>query len=335
MTNPGDRTDVSARARRAIGIDIGGTKIAGGLVEGDRLLDWRETPTPAEDPAEILRAVEDLVLELRPSSAEIPVGVAVAGFVDRDRETILFAPNIAWRNVRFRAELSKVLHLPVTLENDANAAAWGEYRFGAGIGCHSIVMVTVGTGIGGGVVAEGHLLTGGHGVAGELGHIRVVPRAQPNGEPPRPCGCGSSGCWEMYGSGTALTLAARALAQTRRGGWLLERAGGDLSQVTGMVVSDAALEGVATACALMDELGYWLGEGLASISAVLDPEVIVVGGGVAAAGEVVLAPLARTYRGVMQHSHRPPAEIRSAALGNHAGMLGAADIAFTRCQDAR
>lgn len=315
----------------AIGIDIGGTKIAAGLVRGDQLVEFHEAPTPAKDAAAILDTVSDLVAAVRPNQDEIPVGVAAAGYVSLDRLTMTYAPNLPWRDEPLQPRLHDRLGLPVFLENDANAAAWAEYRFGAGHSCRNMVMITVGTGIGGGVVTDGHLLIGGQGVAGELGHIQVVSDLHPNGgEPPRPCGCGSRGCWEMYGSGTALRLAARSLAATPEGASLLARAGGDLERLSGAVVTEAALDGDAVALRLVDDLGRWLGEGLASISAVLDPEVIVVGGGVAEAGDVVMLPLEEAYQTSMRRSHRPAGDVRPAALGNRAGMLGAADLACVR-----
>ena len=314
----------------AIGIDIGGTKIAAGLVRGAELLEFHESPTPAKDAAAILDTVSDLVAAVRPGHEALPVGVAAAGYVDLARQRMTYAPNLPWRDEPLQPQLQNRLGLPVVLENDANAAAWGEYRFGAGHSCRNMVMITVGTGIGGGVVTDGRLLIGGQGVAGELGHIQVVSELHGGGEPPRPCGCGSHGCWEMYGSGNALTHAARSIGITPEGGSLLARAGGDIDKLNGVVVTRAALAGDELAVSLLDDLGRWLGEGLASISAVLDPEVIVVGGGVAEAGDVVMVPLDEAYQASMRRSHRPPADVRSAALGNRAGMLGAADLACVR-----
>lgn len=322
---------MSATESLAIGIDIGGTKIAAGLVRDDELLAFQEAPTPAEDAAAILDTVSELVAAVRADERELPVGVAAAGYVDLDRRRMTYAANLPWRDEPLQPQLQARLGLPVFLENDANAAAWAEYRFGAGYGCRNMVMITVGTGIGGGVVTDGRLLIGGQGVAAELGHIQVVSELHPDGgEPPRPCGCGSRGCWEMYGSGTALNLAARALSATPEGATLLARAGGEVDKLTGAVVTEAALDGDQVAIRLVDDLGRWLGEGLASISAVLDPEVIVVGGGVAEAGDVVMVPLEDAYHSSMQRSHRPAGVIRPAALGNRAGILGAADLACVR-----
>lgn len=312
----------------AIGVDVGGTKIAAAVVQGSSILESREVASPADDATEILESIVGAVTSLGLSDA--PVGVAAAGFLDRQRESVVYSPNLAWRDVPLRAQLADRLGMPVILENDANAAAWGEFRFGAGEDCDSMVMVTIGTGVGGGVITNGTLLTGSHGTGAELGHLRVVSDLHPGGEPPRLCGCGSSGCWEMYGSGTALGIAARGIAVRPEGASLLERAGGDLDALTGVVVTDAANDGDPVALRLVDELGRWIGQGLASISAVLDPEVIAVGGGVAEAGDVVMVPLLEAYASSMHSSHRPPAEVRLAALGNRAGMLGAADLAHTR-----
>ncbi|MGN6162390.1 MAG: ROK family glucokinase [Marmoricola sp.] len=313
----------------AIGIDIGGTKIAAGLVRSDELLESREVATPTDSAAAILDEVADLVEALRPSRDAIPVGVSAAGYIDLGRRAVTYAPNLPWRDEPLQPQLQERLGVPVVLENDANCAAWAEFRFGAGMTFDHMVMITVGTGIGGGVVTNGRLLIGGHGVAGELGHIQVVSDLRPNGdEPPRPCGCGAYGCWEMYGSGTALELSAQLAVATPEGRTLLERIGGDPDKLTGTVITQAAVEGDAVAMRLVDELGRWLGEGLASISAVLDPEVIVVGGGVAESGELVMRPLEDAYQARMGQSHRPTAAVRSAALGNRAGMLGAADLAW-------
>lgn len=321
---------MSAPDPLAIGIDIGGTKIAAGLVRGSELLEFREAATPAKDAAAILDTVNDLVAAVRPDKSVIPVGVAAAGYVSLDRRAMTYAPNLPWRDEPLQPQLADRLGLPVFLENDANAAAWAEYRFGAGHSCRNMAMITVGTGIGGGVVTDDRLLIGGQGVAGELGHIQVVSDLHGGGEAPRPCGCGSRGCWEMYGSGNALNHAARSIAMTPKGASLLARVGGDIEKLTGFVVTQAALDGDEVAISLVDDLGRWLGEGLASISAVLDPEVIVVGGGVAEAGDVVMVPLGKAYQESMRRSHRPAADVRSAALGNRAGMLGAADLACVR-----
>ena len=209
------------------------------------------------------------------------------------------------------------------VENDANAAAWGEFRHGSGADVEDLLLVTVGTGVGGGVVLGGRLHRGAFGVGGEVGHIRVVPEGIP-------CGCGNLGCLESYGSGRALVREARAgaadgspLART-----LLDRAGGDRDGITGPMITACAREGDPFSVALLARVGTWLGEGIASVAAVLDPAVVLVGGGVAAAGDLLLDPIREAFgRQLTGRGHRPLAEFRLAALGNRAGLIGSADLA--------
>ena len=196
-----------------IGLDIGGTKIAAGLVSstGEILTETRRD-TPAHDPDRIAHDAAELVAELVLGATETVVGVGVtcAGFVNRTGSHVLFAPNLAWRDEPLKQRLEALVDYPVTIENDANAAAWGEFRFGAARDADDMVLITVGTGVGGGIVNDSRLLRGAYGVGGELGHMRVVP----NGIR---CGCGNRGCWEQYGSGSALLREARELIARTRG----------------------------------------------------------------------------------------------------------------------
>jgi glucokinase len=310
-----------------IGLDIGGTKIAAGLVSEDgELLAKVRRETPATDPEEIEEAAADAVAELVAAHEVEAVGVAAAGFVDASRSTIVFAPNLAWRDEPMRADLEARTGLPVVVENDANAAAWGEFRHGAGREVEDMVLVTVGTGLGGGVVIGGRLLRGAAGFAAELGHVRVVPDGHR-------CGCGNRGCWEQYASGRALVREARELARsdTPMAARLLELAGGDAAAIEGPHVTRAAEEGDPAAVELLADLGRWLGEGIASIVAVLDPSMVVVGGGVSEAGDLLLEPARAAFRRQLTaRGHRPEPEIRLATLGNDAGMIGAADLARSR-----
>ncbi|MGN6780767.1 MAG: ROK family glucokinase [Marmoricola sp.] len=310
-----------------IGLDVGGTKISGALVAADgSIVRSARRESPATDSAAIVESLADLVAELRtdPPGEVGAVGVAAAGFVDRQRSTVLFAPNLAWRDEPLRADLERRVSLPVVIENDANAAAWGEFRFGAGAEVEDLLMITVGTGIGGGIVIDGKLLRGGFGIGAEVGHLRVVPDGQL-------CGCGNHGCWEQYGSGSALVRSARAeAAASLLAAPLLERAGGDPAGIEGPMISALAAAGDPFAVTQIEALAGWLGAGLASLAAVLDPTLVVVGGGVSEAGELLLQPLRATYaRMLTGRGHRPTAEIRLATLGNRAGMLGAADLART------
>jgi glucokinase len=308
----------------AIGVDVGGTKIAGGVVdEAGAIIARTRRDTPSTDPSAIVDNIVSVVQELRRGRSVDAVGVGSPGFVDAARSTVLFAPNIAWRNVAVRDQVVAATELPVVVENDANAAAWGEFRFGAAEDVDDMICVTVGTGIGGGLVLNGAVYRGAHGVGAELGHVRVVP----NGHM---CGCGNRGCLEQYASGSALVREARALASagTVFAARLLELAGGDPEKITGPMVTGAARGGDGASRELLTDLGRWLGEGLASFAALLDPAVFVIGGGVSAAGELLLGPATDAFRrNLTGRGYRPEAEIRVATLGNDAGIVGAADLA--------
>lgn len=311
----------------AIGVDVGGTKVAAGVVDDDgAVLAECRTDTPAEDAAATLDAIVGAIEKLRGDHAVAAVGVGAAGFVDRDRTTVLFAPNVSgWDDEPLRARLRERIDLPVVIENDANAAAWGEYRFGAGRGAEPLVLVTVGTGIGSGIVVDGAVLRGHWGVAAEAGHMAVVR----DGEP---CGCGGRGCWERYASGGALTrlAQARARSEPERAAALLELGGGDASAIEGEHVTVAASAGDPLARELFDTVGEWLGLGLANLAAILDPQRFVVGGGAADAGELLLAPARQAFaEHLTGQAHRPHAQIVAAALGSRAGLVGAADLART------
>ena len=307
----------------ACGIDVGGTKIAGGVVTEDgTILEELRVESPATDPEAIEEAIAGLVLELRGRHPIATVGVGAAGYVDRDRATVLFAPNLAWRNEPLKSEIEKRVDLPVVIENDANAAAWGEFTFGAGHDADDLLLVTVGTGVGGGLVLDGEVYRGANGVGAEIGHMRVVP----NGIL---CGCGKHGCFEQYASGSALVRETRALAMSGAmiAQGILKRAGGQLGEITGPLITEAAQDGDAGALQQLAELGRWLGEGIASLTEILDPEVVVVGGGVSEADHLLLEPTRAAFAGqLVGRGFRPIPEIRKARLGNHAGMIGAADL---------
>ena len=191
----------------ACGIDVGGTKIAGGVVDdAGSVLEELQVTSPATDAHAIEAAIEKLVTELATRHQIEAVGVGAAGYIDKSRSVVLFAPNLAWRDLDLKADLESTLGLPVVVENDANAAAWGEFQFGAGHDVDDLLLVTVGTGVGGGVVLDGSLYRGAFGVGAEIGHMRVVPDGIR-------CGCGNRGCFEMYASGSALVREARAAAR--------------------------------------------------------------------------------------------------------------------------
>lgn len=310
----------------AIGVDIGGTKIAAGVVDEDgEILAQTRRDTSPDDAAGIDKAIADVYAELSESYEIKAMGLAAAGFVSADRSSVLFAPNIAWRDYPLRDRVAALLDDDVTIvvENDANAAGWAEFRFGAGRDVDDMLMLTVGTGLGGAIVTDGKLVRGAWGVAAEIGHMRVVPGGHY-------CGCGHEGCWEQYASGSALVRDAQAtvIVQPDRATRLLELAGGNADRLTGPQITQAAREGDPLAVELLAELGRWVGEGAASATALLDPGLIVVGGGVAAAGDLLLGPARRGFAEQLSaRGHRPEAALVVASMGNDAGMVGAADLA--------
>lgn len=315
------------RTTLTIGVDVGGTKVAAGVVSEDgAIIATTRRDTPADDPVKTADVIADAVRELVAVHEVAAIGLGAAGFVDAARSTVLFAPNLAWRDEPLRAAMEERLGLPAIVENDANAAAWAEARFGAGRGEDYVVVLTVGTGIGGGIVVGGQLLRGRFGVAGEIGHLNIVPDG-------RRCGCGLQGCWEQYASGRALVQEAQeqSIASPALARELLQRAGGEPEGITGPIVTQAARAGDVAALQCFDEVGRWLGRGMAQLAAILDPGMFVIGGGVSEAGDLLLEPVMRAYRKhLTARGHRPTAEVRLAEMGGEAGIVGAADLARRR-----
>jgi glucokinase len=315
----------------AIGVDIGGTKVAAGVVDGEgRVVAQLRRETPTTSPQGVEDTIAEVVEELAAHHDIVSVGIGAAGFVDAERANVLFAPHLAWRNEplreaverRVRTRLGRRVGRRTVVENDANAAAWAEYRFGAGRGESRLVCVTMGTGIGGGIVTQGRVVRGRYGIAGEFGHMIVVPGGHR-------CECGNRGCWEQYASGNALVREARALARTQSptAHRLLEIADGDPDQITGPDVTAAAIAGDANSVELISDVGAWLGRGIANLAAALDPEVVVIGGGVSVLGETVLGPARqRLERALPGRGFRPGPAIVAAARGAQAGLVGAADL---------
>ncbi len=309
----------------SIGVDVGGTKVLGGVVnEHGTVLAHARRDTPRQGGSALTQAIADVALELMKDYDVSCVGISAAGFVSSDRKTMLASPNIAgWNGVNLDKELGALIGLPLVIENDANAAAWGEARFGAGINEDHLMMLTIGTGIGGGVVVNGQLYRGAFGVAAEFGHMRVVPDGHL-------CGCGGRGCFEQYASGNALLRHAReaisASPEVARN--LLALGDGTVAGLTGKHITDAARQGDAVALAAFNTTAQWLGAGIASLSVVLDPACVVIGGGVIDAGEILLAPTRVAVERYMPFAGKHPSpRIIAAELGNEAGLVGAADLA--------
>ncbi|MCR2800619.1 MULTISPECIES: ROK family glucokinase [unclassified Microbacterium] len=306
-----------------VGIDIGGTKIAGGVVDdAGNVVEKLRVDTPV-DTESLANAVADMARHFAQSYEVAAVGVAAAGFIDKTRSVVYHAPNIAWRNEPLRADLERRIGRPVTIENDANAAGWGEYRFGAGRGVGDMVMLTLGTGVGGAIVSRGELAYGGHGIGGELGHMRFMRDG-------RLCGCGQNGCLEQYASGRALQREANEIADTDAGGM-----GAALAQIreengtlAGPAISRLVLADDPGAVEALRRVATALGEACGGIQAVLDPEVFVIGGGVAQLGETLLEPVRLAYETSLPgYGERPVADFVIAQLGNDAGLIGVADLA--------
>ncbi len=308
-----------------IGVDIGGTKVLGGVVDASgAMVAQARRDTPAEDVAQTLDRIVDVINELSATHEVDAVGIGAAGWIDAKRSTVLFAPNLAWRNEPLRDEIARQVAVPVVVENDANVAAWAEFQFGAAADAdESMVLYTVGTGIGGGIILGGNLVRGAHGIAAELGHTLLVPDGHL-------CGCGRRGCIEQYASGSALVRFARASAsaQPEQAKVLLDLAHQNVAGINGPLVTQAARLGDAAATDAFAQVGHWLGQGLADMVQILDPQVLVVGGGVIDAGDLLMQPTRAAFTAALaQRGRLPVAEVRPALMGNTAGVIGAADLA--------
>jgi len=307
-----------------IGIDIGGTKIAAAVVDSDgNVIARRQVPTESDEPTAITSATLKVAREMKAAApASAAAGVGAAGLVDVARGVILGAPNLAYRNVPVRDTLSERLGLPVVVDNDANVAALAEALHGAGRDAGDQIMVTVGTGIGGGIIIGGRIYRGHYGVGAELGHIVIDPDGPV-------CGCGNRGCWEAVASGTAIGRLARQRVEGGAGADMLASVAGNLDEITGELVGESARAGSAFAQDVVASIGRLLGLGLASIVNIFDPEVIVIGGGAAAGtGELLLGPARESMMAhVLGPSWRTPVRVVPAELGNDAGVVGAAALA--------
>lgn len=326
-TRSASRARVAQRGLRpTIGIDIGGTKVAAGVVDADgNILDraHRNTPGLGTSPSVVEDTIADVVAELTTRHHVLGIGIGAAGFVDRTQSSVLFAPHLSWRNEPLRDAVQRRTKMPVVVDNDANAAAWAECRFGAAQGESHLVCVTLGTGIGGALVLDGALHRGRYGVAGEFGHMIVVPGGHR-------CECGNRGCWEQYASGNALVREARELvsAGSPVAHRIADACAGNPARITGPMVSDLAHAGDPAAVELLEDIGQWLGLGLANLAAALDPGIFVIGGGVSDAGELLIRPARTSFRRTLTgRGFRAEAQIYRAALGNDAGLIGAADLA--------
>ena len=307
----------------SVGIDIGGTKILGALVdELGKVVQEKRIASPAQYPDQLVDEVAGLITELVETEREVAgIGVAAAGFIDAERSSVLYAPNLNWRNEPLKQRISQKVGREVVIENDANAAGWAEFRFGAAADFGSMMMLTLGTGVGGAVVADGKLMRGGFGIGGELGHVTVVDGGHP-------CGCGRLGCVEQYSSGTALLRELRKIANSgsSEGARLRELANG--SELSGHHAHLAFQEKDAATMAEVEKAAEYLARAMGSLVAVLDPQVFVIGGGLSELGEGILEPITRHFSAQLPaQGFRPEAKVVLANFANEAGVIGAADLA--------
>lgn len=307
-----------------VGVDLGGTKVLAGLIDSDgRVLHRARASTSSDGVAGLVDGVRDVVGQVSGDQVIGGVGVAVAGFVDPTRSRVLVAPNLGLADVPLRDLIEDAVGLPVTLENDSNAAAWGEFRHGAASGLEECLVVTVGTGVGAGLILDGRLRRGAGGVAGEVGHMPAYRNGMA-------CGCGRSGCLEQYASGTALVRNTRVLLN--EGGPatkpLLDRIGGDVESLSGPAITAAAQDGDAFACEQLAVIGSWLGSVLAGLITVIDVDTVVLGGGVAEAGDLLLQPVEDSLNeSLVQRAGSTRVRVLGAGLGVDAGIIGVADLA--------
>ena len=304
-----------------IGIDIGGTKISAGVVDSSgNLIDSSKCSTPAEGGKDLISSVVNLVKELNKKYEIKGIGISIAALISSDYGTIVGAPNIAnLSKLNFANEIKEEFKLPIIIENDANAAMWAEFKFGSAKGLNPVMFFIIGTGVGGGLVIDGKLFKGANGIGAEFGHMCVVPNGLL-------CGCGAKGCIEQYASGGALIRYANEalLANPDKSEEVLSFGEGKLS---GTALTKAAKAGNELALAAFSKQADWLGLACASYSLIIDPQAIIIGGGVVDAGELFLAPVRAAMRKYMPfaESHVPP-KIIAAKFGNDAGLIGAADL---------
>jgi len=309
-----------------VGVDVGGTKVLAIAVDesGKRAGNEARRPTP-RGAAALLDTMVGVVTDVRASLGETiaAVGVGVPGLVNRTG-TLAVGPNLPGIEQQpFRDELQSRLQVPVAVDNDATCATWAEVRLGAARGAREAFMVTLGTGIGGGLVMDGKLQRGKNGFAGEPGHMVVDPDGIP-------CPCGRRGCWERYASGSGLGRLGRDAAESGRGERLVELAG-HAELVRGEHVVTAAREGDAGALEVFRQFGWWAALGIANLVDMLDPEIVVVGGGLVDSGDTVMAPIRVAFRElVLAADFRPEVPIVPAELGGDAGAIGAALVGFDR-----
>lgn len=301
-----------------IGIDLGGTHIGAGLVENGVLKakKYVDTPSDREFHATVKAMAEAIYALLAENGVELSqceaIGIGSPGVADEKTGNIVYSANFDWHDMPLRRELYSLVPLPIAIANDADAAGWAEYAAGAGKGSQSCVTITLGTGVGGGIVLNGKLFSGGMAGGGELGHVTLVAEG-------RVCGCGKKGCAEAYTSATAIIKRAQELLGSYPDSSLAK-----LESINAKAVVDAARQGDQLGCFVFEEYVNYLAHLLASIINLLAPQVIALGGGVAGAGDFLLEPLRRRVDELVLNKALPRAKITLATMGSDAGIVGAA-----------
>jgi len=309
--------------RAAIAVDIGGTKIAAGVVDVDgHLLSSSRVDTPSASSAEVVAAIERIIETLFSSSVEVVgIGLSAAGTIDFKNGTIVESPNLPFSNLRLREKINSEFGLPAFLDNDGNLATFGERYYGAARGAQNIIGLTLGTGIGAGIITNGCLYRGATGSAAEIGHM-VIQATGPR------CTCGSYGCFEEMAAGRTLVKLAKEKVERDRSSRILQLAEGEIGKITGPMITEAAREGDKIAGEVFNEIGFWLGIGINNILNIFNPEVVVIGGGMAEAGDLLLNRAREVVSDRTLHPNQDVAEIVLASLGNNAGIFGAAALVF-------
>ena len=308
---------------KRIGIDVGGTNVKIALVDGDgKIIYSNSVPTYAQMGYEytvnnIKQAIKDLMKETNTEAKDIQgIGFDFPGQVDCKTGVVKNAPNIpGWVNVPIAQMIEDEFHIPTRIDNDVRCAALGELKFGAGRGCENFVCITVGTGIGSGLVINGKVVRGAANAAGEIGHIKLQMEDGPL------CGCGDSGCLEAFASGPSIVAMAQEYLKGGKSAKFRELAGD--GEITPYIVAKAAEAGDPVARRIFEKMGYYIGMGLTSVINLLNPEKIIIGGGVAECGELLLDPIRRTINERAMKVQREAVEIVPAELGNSAGVIGA------------
>ncbi|MGI8774724.1 MAG: ROK family protein [Actinomycetota bacterium] len=311
--------------RCVIGIDIGGTGCKGALVdEGAQVLDRYQQPTDiTAGTKSIISVAEELARRAATMGAELSgIGIGAAGFINAVTGSVVFSPNLSYDDPQIAAAVSARFDLPVTVDNDANAAAWGERVFGTAQGFDHVALLTLGTGIGSGFIVDGRLLRGATGAAAEVGHT-IVDIDGP------PCPCGLRGCLESLASGRAIAAAARAAVADEPSSAVLELAG-SIDAITARHVARAATDHDEVARTVLRRAGRALGIGLSNVVNLFDPQVIVLGGGVVAAGEPYLGAARDELAACLVEQRRRPVRLDVTTLGQDGGIIGAAALAMAR-----